>query len=89
MLYHILLHFNLLEGAIKDSPHFALRLIGMLIGSSILGFLIGSMFALMAISILRSGNPEAEIPVKKALLGGGLSGAAIASIVILLLVFLF
>lgn len=89
MRYHILLHVNVLGGAIKDSPHFAIRLIGMLIGSSILGFLIGSMFALMAISVIRSGNPETEFPVKKAMLGGGLSGAAVASGVILILVFFF
>lgn len=89
MRYHTLWHINVLGGAINDSPHFAIRLIGMLIGSSILGFLIGSMFALMAISILRSGAPETEIPVKKVLMGGGFSGAAIASIVILWLVFRF
>lgn len=63
------------------------RVIGMVLGSCLLGFLIGSMFALMAVSVVRANHPVGEFPVKRTMLIGGISGAVIGSIVLLYFIY--
>lgn len=72
---------------INDSSLSVLRVAGMVVGSCVLGFLIGSMFALMAVSVVRSNRGTGEFPVRKAMLIGGISGAIIASISLLILIY--
>lgn len=59
----------------------------MVLGSWVLGFLIGSMLALMAVSVVRANNQAGEFPVKKTMLIGGISGALIGSIVLLYFIY--
>lgn len=71
-----------------NSPTLSIpRVIGMVLGSCVLGFLIGSMFALMAVSVVRANHQVGEFPVKRTMLIGGISGAAIASISLLILIY--
>lgn len=63
------------------------RVIGMVVGSWVLGFLIGSMFALMAVSVVRANSQVGEFPVKKTMLIGGILGAVIGSISLLIFIY--
>ena len=63
------------------------RVIGMVVGSCVLGFLIGSMFALMAVSVVRANRPVGEFPVKKTMLIGGILGAVVGSISLLIFIY--
>lgn len=75
--------FAVVNGAALSLP----RIIGFLLASSVLGFLIGSMFALMSLSVIRSSQASGEFPVKKAMVIGGTLGAVIASASLLILMF--
>lgn len=59
----------------------------MVAGSCVLGFLIGSMFALMAVSVVRANRQAGEFPVRKTMLIGGILGAVIGSISLLIFIY--
>ena len=86
LIYHISSHI-LLARLSNASSYFIPRLIGMLFGSSVLGFLIGSAISIIIVALIRSNRNSGEFPIKRVMILGGIGGALLADISLLILMF--
>ena len=77
--------FVLLTALSKESSYFIPRLIGILLGSSVLGFLIGSSISIIVVGLVRTHRNSGEFPIKKVMMLGGFGGALVADISLLIL----